>query len=90
VEAPAVPARLLTLTIERSGDSATDRRRLLRLHGVLTQFPGHDHFRFVFRGPGGRQTCMEFPNHPIKINDEMLGAVNAWEWIVDITIAPSA
>jgi DNA polymerase-3 subunit alpha len=66
------PGRLLTLTIERTGDSEKDRRRMRQLHGFLTQFPGNDHFRFVFRGGGKKAAAMEFPDTPIGINDEML------------------
>jgi hypothetical protein len=65
----------LTLFIARTGDSARDRRRVQRLHGILIEFPGHDHFRFVIEGGGKKAAVMAFPNHPIRINDEMLSRV---------------
>jgi hypothetical protein len=64
--------RLLTLYLERSGDSNRDRQKLRRLHGFVTQYPGHDHFRIVLVGEGSKPACMEFPNHPIGINDDIL------------------
>lgn len=66
------PGRLLTIYLQRTEDSAWDRRRMQRLHGILTQYPGHDHFRFVFEGAGKRAAVMAFPNHPIRINDALL------------------
>jgi len=69
---PPPPGRLLTLYLERSGDSNRDRQKLRRLHGFVTQYPGHDHFRIVLVGEGSKPACMEFPNHPIGINDDIL------------------
>ncbi len=69
------PGRLLTLYVQRTGDSARDRRRIHRLHGILIEFPGQDHFRFVIEGGGKKSAVMAFPNHPIRINDEMLDRV---------------
>ncbi|MCZ7541380.1 MAG: DNA polymerase III subunit alpha [Anaerolineae bacterium] len=68
--APAA-SRLLTLTIARSGDSTADRRKLRRLHGFLTQYPGRDRFRFILEGEG-RRACLEFPNNLIRINEDIL------------------
>ncbi|MEB2288220.1 MAG: DNA polymerase III subunit alpha [Anaerolineae bacterium] len=68
--APAA-SRLLTLTIARSGDSTADRRKLRRLHGFLTQYPGRDRFRFILEGEGKR-ACLEFPNNLIRINEDIL------------------
>jgi len=70
-EAAPTPSRLLTLTIARSGDSTADRRKLRRLHGFLTQYPGRDRFRFILEGEG-RRACLEFPNSPIRINEHIL------------------
>lgn len=72
--ASAQPRRLLTLIIQRSGDSTADQRKLRWLHGVLTEYPGRDRFRFILQG-GGRRACLEFPNHPIQINEEALQRV---------------
>ncbi|MEW6579040.1 MAG: hypothetical protein AB1435_07575, partial [Chloroflexota bacterium] len=70
-EVALAPSRMLTLTIARSGDSTADRRKLRRLHGFLTQYPGRDRFRFILEGEG-RRACLEFPNNPIRINDDIL------------------
>ncbi|MBN1562757.1 MAG: hypothetical protein JXA10_02890, partial [Anaerolineae bacterium] len=69
------PGRLLTVYIERTGNSERDRRRLQRLHGILIEFPGNDQFRFVIEGGGRKAAVMAFPNHLIHINDEMLDRV---------------
>ncbi len=71
------PGRMLTLRIERTGDAAKDKRRIQNLHGRLIQYPGRDHFRFVLRGGGVKAVCMNFPQHPIAINDEVLDMVIA-------------
>ena len=69
---PPPPGRLLTLYLQRSGDSNRDRQKLRRLHGFLTQYPGNDRFRIILEGEGYRRACMEFPNHAIGINDDIL------------------
>ncbi len=78
-QSPAA-SRLLTLTIHRTGDSAKDRRRLQRIHGVIIQYPGQDRFRFVIPpldpDSGQRPAVMAFPNHPICINDDLL------DWLI--------
>ena len=66
---------MLTVYIQRTGDSERDRRRLQRVHGILIEFPGNDQFRFVIEGGGRKAAVMAFPNHPIHINDEMLDRV---------------
>ncbi len=68
------PRRRLTLIVTRSGDSTADQRKLRWLHGVLTEYPGQDRFRFIVQG-GGRRACLDFPNHPIQINEEALQRV---------------
>ncbi len=51
-ETPKEPGRLLILGIPRTDDSARDRRKMFRLHGFLTQYPGHDQFCFLIEGGG--------------------------------------
>jgi hypothetical protein len=69
---PPPPGRLLTLYLQRSGDSNRDRQKLRRLHGFLTQYPGNDRFRIILEGEGYKRACLEFPNHAIGINDDIL------------------
>jgi hypothetical protein len=74
--APAPPpGRLLTLYIQRTGDSEKDQRRLKFIHGRVSEFFGTDHFRFVLEGGGKPPVTMNFPKHPIEINDEVLAFV---------------
>ena len=42
---------------------------------VVTQYPGHDHFRFVLEGGDKPPVTMNFPKHPIEINDDILAFV---------------
>jgi DNA polymerase-3 subunit alpha len=69
---PPPQGRLLTLIVERTGDSDQDRRRMANLHGYLIQFPGHDHFSFMLTGNNQKRVRIDYPKHPIDINDEML------------------
>ena len=66
------PSRLLKLTIPRSGDSARDRAKMRRLHGILTQYPGNDGFCFLVQGQNQKLARMDFPKYPIAINDDVL------------------
>jgi DNA polymerase-3 subunit alpha len=58
--------RHLRLYLRRSEDVDKDRRRLRRLHGILTQYPGDDHFSFVIQGGGQKHITMNFPNHTTR------------------------
>lgn len=71
---PQPDPRMLTLTLHRTNDAAKDRGRMRRLHGMLTQYPGNDRFRFVLVD-SQRTAHLDFPNHSIGINDEMLDYV---------------
>ena len=84
---PPAPPRLLTLTIHRSTDANRDRRRLRRLHGILTQYPGHDRFRFLLVDDV-KTAKLDFPNHPIGINDEILDYIARTLGEDNITIDP--
>ncbi len=67
----ARPPHLLTLVVRRSGDDERDRKRLRRLHGYLTQYPGQDRFRFELVG-NGKRAVLDFPDNTIEINDDVL------------------
>jgi DNA polymerase-3 subunit alpha len=71
-EPDAQPGRLLVLTLRRSGDAAQDQRRMAKLHGFLTQYPGTDHFCFIIEGAGMKTVRINYPKYPIEINDEVL------------------
>jgi DNA polymerase III alpha subunit/intein/homing endonuclease len=68
-ERPA-PPRWLMIYMKRSDDPDTDRRRLKRLHGILTSYPGQDRFSIVVED---RRSSfkMEFPNHTTADCDEL-------------------
>lgn len=54
--------RWLMIYFQRSEDAEKDRRRLRRLHGILTKYPGHDRFTIVIEA-ANQAFHMEFPNH---------------------------
>ncbi len=85
---PAQPSRLLKLTFVRSADSNRDRAKMRRLHGILTQYPGHDRFCFLLRGEGQKPVRIDFPNHPIAINDDMLQFARSFLGDGNVVIEP--
>jgi DNA polymerase III subunit alpha len=58
----------LVIYFPRSEDDNIDRRRLMRLHGLLIQYPGSDRFSIVIEGQGK----LEFPNHSTELCPELL------------------
>jgi hypothetical protein len=64
--APLAPANSppcrLVVTVVSSGDKERDKRRLRRLHGLLTSYPGHDHFEFAVLDYDDRSYQLRFPN----------------------------
>ncbi|MBN8594187.1 MAG: DNA polymerase III subunit alpha [Anaerolineae bacterium] len=64
------PPRWLMIYMKRSDDPDTDRRRLKRLHGILTSYPGQDRFSIVVEDKRS-SFKMEFPNHTTSDCDEL-------------------
>jgi len=61
-EEVATAPRWLKVYFMRSGNTEKDRRRLRRIHGILTQYPGKDRFTIFIRDK--KETiAIEFPNH---------------------------
>jgi DNA polymerase-3 subunit alpha len=62
---PAAPAaeaaRRVVVTIASSGDRDRDRRRMRRIHGLLTSYPGADRFEFLVN-EDQRGVHLRFPN----------------------------
>jgi hypothetical protein len=58
----ALPARRLIITVTSSGDRERDKRRLRRLHGLLTSYPGQDLFEFAVLDYDERSYQLRFPN----------------------------
>jgi DNA polymerase-3 subunit alpha len=80
VSAPDVP-RLIRVTIATSGDKERDKRRLRRVHGLLTSYPGGDHFEFTVSDYDQRSYQLRFPNDTTgfcpdleRLLHELLGA----------------
>jgi DNA polymerase-3 subunit alpha len=69
--APSAPRRLLKLFLWRSGDSTADRRKMRRLHGFVTEYPGTDQFCFIVQD-GERRVRIDYKQYPIQIHDDML------------------
>jgi DNA polymerase III subunit alpha len=56
------PPRLIVISIESTGDKERDKRRLRRLHGLLTSYPGEDRFEFSVHDYDQRSYQLRFPN----------------------------
>jgi hypothetical protein len=55
----------------RSDDADKDRRRLKRVHGLLTQYPGRDRFTIVMES-GERGMKLEFPSQRTSYSSELM------------------
>jgi DNA polymerase-3 subunit alpha len=53
--------RRVVVTIQSSGDRERDRRRMRRIHGLLTSYPGADRFEFLVH-EDQRGVHLRFPN----------------------------
>ncbi|MCB9452682.1 MAG: DNA polymerase III subunit alpha [Anaerolineaceae bacterium] len=63
--------RWLMVYFKRSEDAEKDRRRLRRLHGILTKYPGQDRFSIVIEGMN-QSFKMEFPNDTTAYCDSLV------------------
>jgi hypothetical protein len=70
-EAPQRAQQWVMVYFQRSGDPDKDRRKLRRIHGILTKYPGKDRFSIVVEGKGQSFT-MEFPNHTTAFCDDLM------------------
>lgn len=70
-DAPAAkPPRWLMIYFKRTDEPDKDRRRLTRLHGILTSYPGEDRFTIVVEDRK-QAYKMEFPNHTTSDCEEL-------------------
>jgi hypothetical protein len=85
VPAPEPPGagvpRRIRVTIRTTGDKERDKRRLRRVHGLLTSYPGLDHFEFTVYDYDQRNYQLRFPNDTTgycadleRLLHELLGA----------------
>jgi DNA polymerase-3 subunit alpha len=68
---PAPSERWVMIYFQRSDDPEKDRRRLRRLHGILTGYPGQDRFTIVVEDKK-QSFKMEFPNHTTAYCDNLV------------------
>lgn len=64
--------------LQRTGDDDRDRRTLVRVHGLLTSYPGNDRFTIIIEGEP-YDMVVEFPNHTTyaceQLWQELMGVV---------------
>ena len=70
---PDGPCRV-EVTLRCSGDAARDQRRLRRLHGLLTTYPGEDRFSVVIEDRT-RRVHVAFPNHTTYYCADLVNAL---------------
>lgn len=65
------PPQQITITLQATGDSERDRRRIKTLYGTLNSYHGKDKFSFqVF--DNGKGHLIDFPNNTTRICPELL------------------
>jgi DNA polymerase-3 subunit alpha len=65
-------SQMVTIVLESTGDRRRDSLRLRRVHGLLTSFPGKDHFAFLLY-EASRRYHLEFPNSTTGYCPELHG-----------------
>ncbi|MEP7359475.1 MAG: hypothetical protein ABI847_19645, partial [Anaerolineales bacterium] len=80
--------RLVTVTIHSTGDKERDRRRLRRLHGLLTSYPGADHFEFAVHDYDERIYQLAFPNDTTGFSPELERVLNEFLGPDSVLISP--
>ncbi len=70
-EVKPLPERWMMIYFQRSEDAEKDRRRLRRLHGILTAYPGRDRFSIVLED-AKQAFKMEFPNDTTAYCEELV------------------
>ena len=65
-------ARMITIILESTGDRRKDALRVKRVHGLLTSYPGKDHFAFLLF-EASRRYHLEFPNFTTGYCPELHG-----------------
>lgn len=86
---PAPQPGLVIVRFQRSGDTERDRRRLMRVHGLLVEFPGVDRFRIVLCGQGN-EVALDFPNHTTGYTEMLAAELRALQGIEVIWQPPGS
>ena len=63
--------RMVTVTLQSSGERDRDVRRIKRVHGVLTSSPGRDRYCFMIF-ERGRRHLLDFPNDTTGVNNDLI------------------
>jgi len=79
--------RMVTVTIQPTGDPDRDIRRISRLHGTFISFPGRDRFQFqIFEE--GKGHLIDFPNDTTNACDRLLQLVKDFVGPENLRIEP--
>jgi DNA polymerase-3 subunit alpha len=63
--------RMVTVILRATGDAQRDRRRLVRVHGLLVSAPGKDRFSLlIFEGT--HHFLIDFPNDTTCVTPDLL------------------
>ena len=65
-----IEPRMITIMINSTGDPQRDARRLRRVHGLLSSYPGEDHFAFLLF-EASRRYHMDFPQSTTGYSSEL-------------------
>jgi DNA polymerase-3 subunit alpha len=68
--AQAEPRRVV-ITLRSSGDKDRDVRKMRRIHGLLTSYPGMDRFEFHVQEDDQSSVQLRFPNHTTGYCDDL-------------------
>ncbi len=73
---PKKKPKLLTIIIKREPDNPIESiiRKMKRVHGLITSYPGRDQFAFLIK-EGGKTNLVEFPDTMTNICEELLSKI---------------
>ena len=66
----------MTIIIKREPDNPIESiiRKMKRVHGLITSYPGRDQFAFLIK-EGGKTNLVEFPDTMTNICEELLSKI---------------
>jgi DNA polymerase-3 subunit alpha len=80
------PPRTLVVEMERSGDTARDRRRMRNIVGTVEQYPGKDYFCLLFKGLTDQLVRLDFPKVQTHIHDTLESELRKLEGVVRVEV----
>jgi DNA polymerase-3 subunit alpha len=66
----------VTVVLKSTGNADRDARRMRRVHGLLTSYPGEDRFAFHVH-ESSRQYLLEFPSFTTGMCDELVSQLQS-------------